>query len=141
LIKKGLAFLLNAGPCVVQSFIHRGGSMAWTFTYRKEERAAYTRFDGSADNPAEGQNQYWCLVLGPHWCSLDLWPLWPETYGLFEHFSRSLGPPTSGPHHQPVAADLMDSFDEGPILATVWSFAPEERGSVLARVEALIEGG
>jgi hypothetical protein len=115
--------------------------MAWIFTYRREDSDRYIRFDGLAENPSRGQKQYWCLIIGPTWCSLDLWPLWPETYGLFEHFSDRLGPPSSGPHHQPVAADLMDSLDEGPILASVWSFSPEEREPKMSDVESLIAGG
>lgn len=115
--------------------------MAWTFTYQREESERYMRFDGRAENPERGQEQYWCFIVGPTWCSLDLWPLWPETYELFEHFRLRLGPPTSGPHHQPVAADLMDSLDEGPILASVWSFAPEERERMVAGLEELIGSG
>lgn len=115
--------------------------MGWTFTYRREEGRGYTRFDGLAERPEAGQRQYWCLIVGADWCSLDLWPLWPETYGLYERFGRRLGPPRSGPHHRPVAADLMDSLDEGPILATLWSFPPGQRDSILARLEELISGG
>lgn len=114
--------------------------MAWTFTVRREEGSGYVRLEGTAHDPVCDSRQGWCFIIGPTWCSLDLWPLWPETYGLFELFRRFLGPPSSGPHHQPVAADLMDALDEGPILATVWSFPAEERSRVLAELEAFVAG-
>jgi hypothetical protein len=34
----------------------------------------------------------------------------------------------------------MDALDEGPILATVWSFPAEERSRVLAELEAFVAG-
>ena len=114
--------------------------MAWRFTWRREEAKRYTRLDGRAEEAERGQMQYWCFIIGATWCSLDIWPLWPETYGLHERFSSLLGTPSSGPHHRPVAADLMDGLDEGPVLATLWSFPAEDRARLLADVEAMISG-
>ena len=130
-----MVLLLNSEGVVVQSTV-----VAWTFTYRREKGSGYTRFDGTAEDVELGWHQYWCFIMGSTWCSLDIWPLWPETYGLFEHFRSRLGPPSSGPHHQPVASDLMDSFDEGPILASVWSFPAEERERIISDVEAFLAG-
>ncbi len=114
--------------------------MAWTFTVRREEGRGYDRLEGTAENPERGQHQYWCFIIGDTWCSLDLWRLWPETYELFERFKSRLGPPSRGPDHRPLAADLMDGLDEGPILATVWSFPGEERERILADLEAFVAG-
>ncbi len=115
--------------------------MTWTFTVKREKSPYYDRLEGRAEDSEGGKkSQYWCFIIGETWCSLDLWPLWPETYELFERFKSRLGPPARGPDHRPQAADLMDGLDEGPILATVWSFAQGERERILADLEAFLAG-